>query len=290
MNILSRNKVLAAGIALILLTNIVVLAGAIANRSGKPEAVLNLTERELILRDWHMKENSGLSLRLNWNDHFYYGDGTRRLLDADKLKELGFALIDSDDPYKIRQYISKQLPRAAWIVLEFDGAAYQEALKDAENKYQEELRLLPREQDSATQKSRLEQAEGKLEWMKNSASRLYAVDAGLDPAQLRHKYPDTSHYIVTSGVVAVSYDDRDHGKITGYISDINVTSIHVPLEQRAVFDALPEVRFTGKSTYYPRSFHPRYLVNLAYGRRYEPWIVSVEAIGDQGKTGSGLED
>jgi hypothetical protein len=282
MNILSRNKVLAAGIALILLTNIVVIGGAMFNRSGAPEAVLSLTERELTLttRNWRMEENSGLSLQLNWNDHLYYGAGARRLLDADKLKELGFALIDADDPYKIRQYISKQLPRATWIVLEFDGAAYQEALQDAEKEYREELRLLPKGEDSATQKSRLEQAEGKLEWMKNSASRLYAVDAGRDPAQLRQKYPDTSHYVVASGVVTISYDDRDRGKITGYISDINVTSIHVPLEQRAVFDSLPEVRFTGKGTYYPRSFHSRYRVNLAYGRRYEPWIINVEAIGE----------
>lgn len=277
MNILSQNKVLAAGIAMILLTNIVVIAGAMGNRSGEPDAILDLTERELSMQDWDLEENSGLSLQLNWNGYSY---DARNWLGAEKLKELGYELIDSDDYDEIRKYINKQLPRPAWIVLEFDGAAYNNALKDAENKYQEEKRLLSNEQESETQKFRLEDAERNLAWIKNSSSRLYAVDAGPDPAQLRQRYPDKSHYIVTSGLVQVSYDDygSSRGKMTGYISEINITSIHVPLEHRAVFDSLPELKYIEESSYNPNSFLPRYRVRLAYGQRYEPWIVEVNAL------------
>lgn len=282
MNILSRNKVLIAGMALVLLTNIIVIGGAMYNRSGKPDAVVNLDERELYLRNWNEKENSGLSLGLNWNGYYYDSYDTRRWLNQDKLEKLGFDLIDSGDDYAIRQYVRKQLPRAAWIVLEFDGATYHNALQDAEKKYLEEKRLLSHEPDSEIQKSRLKEAKQNRDWVKYSASRIYAVDAGLDPMQLRQRYPDKSHYIVTAGVVQLDYDYNASGreKVTGYVSEISVTSIHVPLDQRAVFDSLPQRDYMEEGPYHQRSFHPRFRVRLAYGQRYEPWIDEVAAISD----------
>ena len=277
MNVLSRNKVLAAGIALILLTNVIVIGGALYNRSGEPDAVLVLSERELSLRSWDRKENSGLSLILNWRGNYY---DAQTWLGPEKLRELGYKLIDSDDRHAISKYVSKQLPRAAWVVLEFDGASYQAAIQEAQDRYQEEQRLLPDDEDSKTQKFRLEDAEQNLEWIKQSSSRLYAIDAGLDPVQLRQRYPDRSHYIVTSGIVKLSYDydENTRERLRGYISDINVNSIHIPLEHRAVFDSLPETKYRKRGPYHQRVFEPRYQVELAYGRRYEPWIVRVERI------------
>ena len=287
MNILSRNKVLAAGTALILLTNIYVIAGALWNRAGEPDAALDLSERELTLRDWNLNENSGLTLALNWNGYYdLYNSGIQdkdRWLDAEKLQELGFELIPTDDPARAWKYTSKQLPRQVWIVLEFDGPAYQAALKAAEEKAREEERLLGNDASSSTQAYRLEDAGNQLLWLQHTASRLYAVDAGLDPSQLRQRYPDRSRYIVASGLVRIGYDDRDGGRITGYITEISVTAIHVPLAHRAVFDTLPPLEYIGDSTsYYPRAYHPRYQVKLAYGRRYEPWIMGVAAIRGQG--------
>lgn len=282
MNILSRNKVLATGIALILLTNVIVIGGAMYNRSGEPEAVLTLSERELSLRNWNQKENSGLSLGLDWRGQYY---DNLELLGPGKLRELGYKLIDSDDRQENSQYARKQLPRAAWIVLEFDGASYQAAVQEAEGRYQEEKRLLPGNEDSETQEKRLKSAEENLEWLKESSSRLYAIDAGLDPAQLRQRYPDRSHYIVTAGIVNITYDydSNNRERIKGYISDINVDSIHIPLEHRVVFDSLPERQYRKRDPYYYSQpvFKPRYQVKLAYGRRYEPWIVNVEKSGNR---------
>ncbi|HPU80578.1 DUF4824 family protein, partial [Accumulibacter sp.] len=60
----NRGRTLAAGAALILLTNIVALSGVIINRTGEPESRLMLSARELSLpyRGYRQAENSGLAL------------------------------------------------------------------------------------------------------------------------------------------------------------------------------------------------------------------------------------
>ncbi len=61
---------LIGAIALIVLTNVVVLAGVVYNRSGEPDAVVQLTERELSwLKRWDVtdKEDTGIYLKLKWN-------------------------------------------------------------------------------------------------------------------------------------------------------------------------------------------------------------------------------
>jgi hypothetical protein len=64
----TRRHTLIAGLALILLTNAVALLGVYQNRSGEPESMLTLTQRELQQPyGWGMaRENSGISLRINW--------------------------------------------------------------------------------------------------------------------------------------------------------------------------------------------------------------------------------
>lgn len=63
---------LIAGLALILIANVYVLAGVAYNRSGDAAAALELTERELRIQRMK-KENTGLFLRLMWNGNDYYG-------------------------------------------------------------------------------------------------------------------------------------------------------------------------------------------------------------------------
>ncbi len=62
-----RKYGLIFAIALLVIVNIVVLAGVGRNRSGAPDAVLELTERELPMsyRGSEDKENTGMSLRLD---------------------------------------------------------------------------------------------------------------------------------------------------------------------------------------------------------------------------------
>ena len=93
-------KSLLASVLLLLLTNIVVLAGIAYNRSGEPLLSLELTERELPLMysASSKEENSGTTLSLRWqildpDEDWEYQNrtyGTPAWLDDKKLTELGF--------------------------------------------------------------------------------------------------------------------------------------------------------------------------------------------------------
>jgi Domain of unknown function (DUF4824) len=280
MNILARKKVLAAGIALFILTNIIVISGAMYNRTGEPESLIEFSERELTINDWQKKENSGLSLQLNWNQYtFGYGNYYHQFSD-EKLLSLGYDLIDSKDRDEVWEFIRKQLPRSVWVVLEFNGESYQNKLREAEKQFEEDERLYSLETSNEQLKRKMERSQNELKWEKNSSSRLFAIDVGNNPEQLRQQYPDKSRYIITSGIIRLSYNDDYDTRIniTGYISDINVTNIHVPLEHRTEFDALPEKEFITQGNIYPLSFKPRYQVRIGYGKRYEPWIMSAKLL------------
>lgn len=267
-----QSRVFIAGVALFVLTNIVVIAGALGNRSGEPEAVLMLTERELPLRTWQRQENSGLSLQLSWAGIYSYENDW---LDIAKLTELGFRAVDLQDREAVRLYVQKSLPKRVYIVLEYDGPAYREALKVAADLLAKETDLLAKDPDNTIQQARVNNADKGLEQMKYAATRLYPVDAGPDPGILRESYPDTTHYIITTGMIRLSYRGYRTGDepYRGYITGIDVTKIHVPLEHRAVFDNLPERQYLEDT--YPL---PRYRVELAYGSRYEPWLRKAELI------------
>ncbi|MEM7027261.1 MAG: DUF4824 family protein [Pseudomonadota bacterium] len=272
---LFRYKPLIFGLALIILTNVIVITGALGNRAGEPDAALRLSERELSLRTWGRKENSGISLNLNIHRNYYRGYSDRdNWLIGDKLKELGFKLIESEKHDETNRYVRKTLPKEVYIVLEFNGDAYRDAVVEAEEKRLEQENLLRGQLDSKEQQAELEAAELHLSRTKYSLSRLFAIDAGLEPEALRQQYPDKAKYIITSGMVKLStrYDSEEKkSRIRGYISKIHITDIHVPLEHRMLFDNLSE-RERGENNVRL----PRYRVELAYGQRYEPWVVSVE--------------
>jgi hypothetical protein len=76
---LNNIRILIAGLAIIIATNVVALAVVAYNRSGQPEAMIELTERELAMpyRYGRFKENTGLGLRIKCRleSDSYYGYG-----------------------------------------------------------------------------------------------------------------------------------------------------------------------------------------------------------------------
>lgn len=284
--IISSHRLFAIGFIILLTTNIIVLAGVAANRSGKPEALIDLTERELQLPSYTQEENSGLSLRLDWraleeesdNDSIYgyYGHSNYpEWLTVDKLIELGF------DPDTLKKMLNnmenykESIPRQVFIVLELDGEPHRQVVKRAEaalTKLKERLASHP---DDKELKDKFKNAEKRLKDENTSSSRLFAVDAGLYPEKLRAKYPDRGKYIIARGLVEPSrtYINKKD-KIKGYISELSVEDIHVPLEHRKIIDAVLEHRKPGKKG---RS-SPGYTVQVAYGSRFEPWIISISSL------------
>src|SRR5512145_1067398 len=96
----SRRHTLIAGLALIALTNAIALGGVAWNRSGEPESVLKLTQRELWQPHGYglAREEGGLQLSVRWRalhadpEVEFYGDfhGQPEWLNEAKLAALGF--------------------------------------------------------------------------------------------------------------------------------------------------------------------------------------------------------
>jgi hypothetical protein len=268
---------LIAGLALILLANAVALLGVAYNRSGQPESQVILSQRELESPDWwrYAKEDSGLSLRLRWRvlqsgngenypsqpSYYYGGSGW---LDGKKLQELGFDLSAGKDD---RRYLFREMQREVLLVLEHNGPAYQQALQYAREHLAREQAVFDAMPGNKEFERRLKFAQEGLVREESENSRLFVVDAGLDAATLRARYPAQDRYLIVSGrVVPVARGLADQWM--GYIGGIDNDRVSVPLELRSVFDSARTVGKPGSINGAP------FEAVVAFGKRHEPWLVS----------------
>ena len=268
----------AVGFVLLAVVNFTVLSGVEANRKGIPDARLWLTERELPKINVLEKENSGLSLHLTWRalgkEENDVNVRTPSWLRGKKLEELGFRFVDgvlSSSNQRERESMSREV----FVALEYNGPAYRDAVRRAERvleKEEEALRGNPT--DKALQSAR-QQAKKRVKSEELTQSRLFAVDAGTDPRQLRAMYNDSSRFIVARGVVSMAYrSEGDRDWAAGYIESISPDKVHVPLEHRLVLDTILQQQRPTQSEWKP----PRYEVELVYGNRFEPWIAAVRPL------------
>jgi hypothetical protein len=278
--LLSSRGLFALSFTILLATNIVVLSGVISNRSGAPEAQIMLTERELQLPYRVRKENTGLALRLAWRalgKDNYPGRRNPYWLNAEKLEDLGFNLNDDLSSNKNTTYYKRAIPKEVFIVLEINGESYSKAVKRAEVALEKEKGSLKLNPSDKRLRNKFEKAEKQLERERITETRLFAIDAGLDSNELREKYEDRTRFIITKGLVKPRYGYKMKGEeVFGYITNLSVASIYVPLKHRQIFDTLLA---QGKSKKNEAS--PRYKIELAYGSRLEPWIESVKSMGDK---------
>lgn len=284
----SRTRTFLTGITLILATNAVALVGVAYNRSGAPESTMTLTQRELVRpTSWGSKrENSGLALQLQWRvlgeeavSHAGIVD-TPAWLDKAKLASLGFDVSKPVDTPEGRSHYDKLLPRDVLLVLELDGPAYQAALERARQHLQKEEALLAAHVGETEFEQRVDYAREQLDQEKNLNSRLFVVDAGLDAAALRAKYPDRTKYALVRGQVQVQIIRRtNHSQLAGYVDGIDVREINVPLMYRPIFEAMPKAAVQhvvhpplGNAQAREYQKLPHYEVSVAFGKRLEPWI------------------
>ena len=271
-------------------TNIFVISGVIYNRSKGPVTLIELTERELQLPYWTNDENSGLALQLEWRtigrdkNDFYLGSwDSPTWFNEIKLKELGFDIENTNSFVYSSEYYKVPIPKKAFVVLEYDGKLYKEALKRAEKNFEKEKNIL--KADIESNSNDFEWAETHLRDERESETRLFAIDAGLDANKLKEQYNDQTRFIVVPGIVKMrcNYNDKkDNEAPVGYISRLCVEKIHVPLKYRKTFDPIMSKEKPKKYKFNISQRHisnlPRYKVKLAYGKRFEPWIQSVQAI------------
>jgi hypothetical protein len=276
----SRAHTLIAGAALIVLTNGVALVGVAYNRSGNPDSVLAFTQRELQMsyKWWRDRENSGIGLRLVWRvqkeeigdetdtGNWYGAGGAPAWLTKTKLGELGFDVSQPENSDRGRRHYERQLPKEVLLVLELDGPAYAEARERAKRHADREDALRVANPDKKEFEQRSKEARNRMDREERQYSRLFAVDAGLDASALRSKYPDRAHYAIGRGQVRPLVTGSALSlKLAGYVSELSIDEINVPLEFRNVFEhALPDAG-TGPL---------RFDATVAFGKRLEPWIAA----------------
>ena len=277
----SRAHTVIAGAGLIALTNAVALIGVAYNRSGEPDAVLMLTQRELRAPyRWWRDRDSGISLALLWRvqaeesadeidtgQYASYG-GTAKWLTKAKLSELGFDVSHAADSERGRWRYERQLPREVLLVLELDGPAYREARERAEPHADREEALRAANPDKKEFERRSKEARDRLDREQRQYSRLFVIDAGLDASALRSKYPDRVRYAVARGQVTPTVIGASGShQLSGHIGRLSIDEINVPLQFRNVFEhPLPD----GAGARDPARFN----ATVAFGKRLEPWLTA----------------
>lgn len=279
-------KTLAAGALLIVLANAVALTGVYLNRSGEPDSRLTLSQRELSMPwGWvRAKENSGMALRLNWRvidasageylgGGYGFSGGMPEWLDEARMAALGFDTAALAEGTAGRRRFERSLPREIVLVLELAGPAWQQALERAQQNAarHEAARLANADSKEFAAKAKRAQELLKLEETQNS--RLFAIDAGLDRAALRAKYPDRSRFLMLKATLRPRLTMHDKKpRVTGHISALAVTQINVPHALRPLLEpALATRRRTAGDA------GPHFDATLAVGQRLEPWLESVLA-------------
>jgi hypothetical protein len=279
----TRGCTLAIGIALIVLTNAVVLGGVWWNRSAPPESALTLSERELGLpwRSLRLPENSGLALNLNWRvadrevgkfvGGYMLNGGTPDWLDAAHMAALGFTPGDLGADRGQWRY-TRQLPREVILVMELGGPAWQHALEWARENAKRHAAAAAENVDSKDFAARAKHAQNALTQEENRSSRLFVIDAGLDASALRQKYPDRTRFMLLRGTVRPDIRYRGPGRpqATGYVSSISTGRIHVP---HALREPLESARAVGEP-----GGADQFTVELLVGQRLEPWLVAVNPV------------
>jgi hypothetical protein len=271
----TRRTALMAGLALIVTVNLVALGGALYNRSGEPESVLSLTERELRppYTGGRGSENSGLTLQLRWRvlqegeikSYYAYegeGGGVPAWLDDAKMAALGFQPLPATSEPGAGTGRRHPLPRDVLLVLELNGPTHERALERAR-------------QAAKLVEAKNERGEGRkdareiLDREERLNSRLFAIDAGLDREALRAKYPDRQKYAIVRGRVRQDWWSRAQ-EGGGRIDDLSADQINVPLEMRAAFEGVSRAGRRPANDDDRLPFEAR----VAFGQRLEPWIVS----------------
>ena len=246
----------AAGI--VCLTNIGALTLGALNRVGPPDAEMTLSERELRLE--RQSDSTATSLRLMFVQRF---DREGAWLTCPKLETLHVSCTVPPGADMSRWY-ARQPPRPAYVVLEYDGPAWQ-AYRAAEKRRIEESRrtYAPASPDDS-------------DAVLDRYSRLVAIDAGTDAAALRRMYSDSHRYLVVEARVSVYGDSGPTGRsasgplrLSGTITQLTPSTINVPKPYSSTFTSMIASSFAPSADQ-----PPRYWVTLRYGRFHEPWIVN----------------
>jgi len=284
---------LITAICLVLIVNVFVFAGVVYNRSGDPDSMIVLTEREARLIPGE-KDNTGMFLELDWESAGYYQYDIHRpqqsWLDGNKLGELGFDVSFPLNDTKASKFYRRSLLREAYIVLEYGGMPWEIWLKKNLD-YQKTLAEKFALENDNTKKEALKKNIKRRERLPLAKSRLFAIDAGNDPTQLRQKYPVRDRFIIVRGKIALTYysgnympdkNKRNKPFLEGSIREVFSSKLFVPHSER---EYLSNLKYRSYYSYYyvpddesDAKLKPRYEVELKFGKKFEAWISNIKPL------------
>ncbi|MEN0107988.1 MAG: DUF4824 family protein [Pseudomonas sp.] len=251
------------GTGLILLSNALALGGVYYNRSGEPDSVMRLSERELAKSYNQVVDSSDFAaqvLRLEYR----VAEGWVTL---DKLRALGFEMDEQRAGYR-----NPRLERDGLVVLELDGAYYQRQLAEAQASLEQAQKAYANEADSAVLKEQVDSADYELRRLRRNDSRLYVVDAGLDAAELRQRYPDRQRYSLARASLRAGLRwVPGEARTEDYTLYAELAELSVPSRWSQVFATWQP---------YDRDAEERSKVSveLAFGKRFEPWVIAASKV------------
>ena len=295
---LTRRHQWGLGLALIVCANLFVLAGVAWNRSGEPDSVLSLTERELrsagyvpyaerIEGDRRRAENNAVRFRLTLGEEYkvekcqaYYYSGNDYVVPEQKMAEMGFSPFEKDG-----EFLERDENKAALIVLELSGPIYQRQREKAEAVWEAATVAM---QEGCTEKIDCDcviweaNTREVLRKLQHEESRLYVADVGIDRDALRAAYPDRQRYAIVQGLIKPSrYSAPDKAGTAVYpswpegrITELLVNEITVPVEWHS-------------EGLYKRN--SRFNAEVAFGQRLEPWITRLQLVEKNDQQEGGAE-
>jgi len=194
--------------AVVIVSNALVLFGVARNRAGAPLETIQLTQRELP-KGFSEKEDTGVSLRFNWNRDVpgRYRYSGFSWLDQAKLESIGF-----NTAAALRDPKHQPLPRPAFVVFEYNGPAWEQWVQAREQEFSQ--------------------------FDPTVLSRLVPIDAGRSPEPLLQKYSDRQKYLIVRGVIRAFVNTGTGSKpLDGSVSEILPQDIHVPPSLASAFSA-----------------------------------------------------
>lgn len=260
---------LLSAAAIVVAANAAAWAAAAWNRSGEPEAVLVLTERELRLPP-RQAENTALALSLVFEPHAEQPREEPReagWFDRAKLESIGF---DCGRPVSDAnaEYYRTRVPRSTFAALEFEGDTWRKQVEQSPPRVVR-YPAMPLPDGTAGQAPRDPLLD----------THLVPIDVDNDPAALRARHPDRRAVAIVEATVALRYVSAPGQPpfLEGRVTTVLPRAINVPREWRSVLTPLqqPERRLR---VWPPPPTEPRFRATIAWGKRLEPRVTNVELI------------
>ena len=269
--------------ALVVASNLGALGFAALNRSGEPEAVLELTERELRLPA-KQADNTALTLELVFE--LPRPAGPRRPLrepgwfDRAKLQSIGFDCSTPVTPENASRYIRP--PRTTYAVLEYEGEAWRRQMAGPlPEAAQPPAQGATLEKPAAAGADRMAGAPPPEATPRGGQDRLrqshlIVIDVGNDRARLRQQYPDRRRVAIVEATAELQFVNNPGQApfLAGRVMSVLPGEINVPREWLTLLEGLQTER--NVSTLPPALHDPRYRVTVKWGRNLEPWIADVQ--------------